>query len=90
MGFVFLWTIVEMNATICDTFVFMHAILVDEEACIYTSNVMDAQEELVEFIGETLLPDDKVGIGLDEMTQLKDLTGAGGVVCNGTNESDGC
>ena len=34
MGFVFLWTIVEMNATICDTFVFMHAILVDEEACI--------------------------------------------------------
>jgi hypothetical protein len=64
MGFIFLRAIVVIAATIGGVFVARHLVIADEKASVGTFYVTSFLEEASELIGEAVLPNGLVFVGL--------------------------
>jgi hypothetical protein len=87
MRFVLLRMIVATNASISCLFVTRHLFPADEETGIGSLDVAYSLEEASEFVGEALLPNLTVGVGLDEMAIFEDVTCD--VIDDGADEIEG-
>ena len=84
MWFIFLWSVVANNATVCGTLVTRHLLPVNEKTSVGALDVTDALEETTEFVCKAGLPSGAMTVGFDKVTIFEDV--ASDVVNDGPDE----
>ena len=84
MWFIFLWSVVANNSTVCGTLVTRHLLPVNEKTSVGALDVTDALEETTEFVCEAGLPSGAMNVGFDKVTIFEDV--ASDVVNDGSDE----
>jgi hypothetical protein len=86
MRFILLGTIVATDPTLRCSFVVGRLLFANEKTCVSAFDVGYSLKQATKFVCKAVLPNGLVGVGVDEVAILKDITGD--VANDGSNEVD--